>query len=153
METHQNKFENKISENKNDILPHKTSNKNLNINENKNEITDININEKTSDIKEEIPKKNNNVENKFKDKVLMYNNTIEKNKNQDNGTKDFYTRKKSYFSKNNFKNNAIQAKNIDVKEYKQSFEKLHNLQTVLKKESSLRELCKFIIIIIYVIII
>ena len=135
METHQNKFENKISENKNDILPHKTSNKNLNINENKNEITD------------------NNVENKFKDKVLMYNNTIEKNKNQDNGTKDFYTRKKSYFSKNNFRNNAIQAKNIDVKEYKQSFEKLHNLQTVLKKESSLRELCKFIIIIIYVIII
>ena len=93
------------------------------------------------------------MENKFKDKVLMYNNTIEKNKNQDNGTKDFYTRKKSYFSKNNFRNNAIQAKNIDVKEYKQSFEKLHNLQTVLKKESSLRELCKFIIIITYVIII
>jgi uncharacterized protein YdiU (UPF0061 family) len=88
------------------------------------------------------------VENKFKDKVSMYNNIIEKNKNQDNATKDFYTRKKPYFSKNNFRNN-----NIDVKEYKQSFEKLHNLQTVLKKESSLRELCKFIIIIIYVIII
>ena len=81
----------------------------------------------------------------LKDKVLMFNSYAEKNKNQDNGTKDFYNRRKTYFIKGSFKKPDNFAKEeINSKEYKQSFDKLHNLQNLLKKESSLRELCKYI---------
>ena len=75
----------------------------------------------------------------------MFNSYAEKNKNQDNGTKDFYNRRKTYFIKGSFKKPDNFAKEeINSKEYKQSFDKLHNLQNLLKKESSLRELCKYI---------
>ena len=76
----------------------------------------------------------------------MFNTFAEKNKNQDNGTKDFYNRRKTYFTKDAIKKaeNLVVKEEINSKEYKQSFDKLHNLQNLLKKESALRELCKYI---------
>ncbi len=76
----------------------------------------------------------------------MFNRNIAKNLNQDDGTKDFYNRRKPYFSKEKMSN--LEKDELNSKEYKQSFDKLHNLQNLLKKESSLRELCKHIILVI-----
>ena len=77
----------------------------------------------------------------------MFNRNIAKNLNKDDGTKDFYNRRKTYFSKENMSN--LEKDELNSKEYKQSFDKLHNLQNLLKKESSLRELCKYIILFIF----
>jgi len=101
-------------------------------------------NEKINNSNNEV-QKDKEYKSGLKDKVSMFNSYAEKNKNQDNGTKDFYNRRKTYFIKGSFKKPVNFAKEeINSKEYKQSFDKLHNLQNLLKKESSLRELCKYI---------
>lgn len=74
----------------------------------------------------------------------MFNRNIAKTLNQEEGTKDFYKRRKKNFSKENL--SYLEKDELNSKEYKQSFDKLHNLQNLLKKESSLRELCKYIIL-------
>ena len=93
-------------------------------------------------------KENNNVN--FKDKISMFNNFIEKNKKNETGTQDFYSRVKTHYIKDTIKNittTNFEKNNNEVNEYKQTFDTLHNLQAALKKESSFRELCKNIIII------
>ena len=134
--------------------------------ENNLEITTEKIDIKTQD--DSIPsnsiKDENNDENKkeneininFKDKVAMFNNFIEKNKKEEISPQDFYTRGTTYYIKDTIKNitdSNFDKNNNELNEYKQTFNTLHNLQTVLKKESSLRELCKNKIIILFFLII
>ena len=129
---------------KNNITTKDDSNNNQ-TNTNKNETKNEKINNSNNEVKKD---KENKL--KLKDKVSMFNTFAEKNKNQDNGTKDFYNRRKTYFTKDAIKKaeNLVVKEEINSKEYKQSFDKLHNLQNLLKKESSLRELCKYIILLI-----
>ena len=82
----------------------------------------------------------------------MFNNFIEKNKKEEISPQDFYTRGTTYYIKDTIKNitdSNFDKNNNELNEYKQTFNTLHNLQTVLKKESSLRELCKNKIIILF----
>jgi hypothetical protein len=121
----------------------KNNQANTNKIENKNEkIDNINTNKEIN--------KDNEYKQKLKEKVSLLNKYAEKNKNKDNGTKDFYNRRKTFFTNDVFKDvNNLYKEEISSKEYKQSFDKLHNLQNLLKKESSLRELCKYIILFIF----
>ena len=84
--------------------------------------------------------------NNFKTKLAIFNDIIEKNKKKETETQDFYTRNKTFYIKNTIKNmnkeNYIKN-DEELGEYKETFEILHSLQTLLKKESSFRELCKF----------
>ena len=134
--------------------------------ENNLEITTEKIDIKTQDdsipsnsIKDEINdenKKENEININFKDKVAMFNNFIEKNKKEEISPQDFYTRGTTYYIKDTIKNitdSNFDKNNNELNEYKQTFNTLHNLQTVLKKESSLRELCKNKIIILFFLII
>lgn len=101
-------------------------------------------------------KKENEININFKDKVAMFNNFIEKNKKEEISPQDFYTRGTTYYIKDTIKNitdSNFDKNNNELNEYKQTFNTLHNLQTVLKKESSLRELCKNKIIILFFLII
>lgn len=130
--------------------------------ENNLEITTEKIDIKTQDdsipsnsIKDENNdeiKKENEININFKDKVAMFNNFIEKNKKEEISPQDFYTRGTTYYIKDTIKNitdSNFDKNNNELNEYKQTFNTLHNLQTVLKKESSLRELCKNKIIILF----
>ena len=85
-------------------------------------------------------KENNN--DNFKDKISMFNNFIEKNKKNETGTQDFYSRVKTHYIKDTIKNittKNFEKNNNEVNEYKQTFDTLHNLQATLKKESSFRD--------------
>ena len=75
----------------------------------------------------------------------MFNNFIEKNKRKESETKCFDNRAKTYYIKDTIKNiteSNFDKNNNEVNEYKQTFDILHNLQNLLKKESSFKELCK-----------
>ena len=111
------------------------------------------IQEKKKNIKpqEKIKITNENKEEKeinninFKDKVSMFNNFIEKNRKEETVSQDYYTKSTTHYIKDTIKNitkSNFDKDNNEVNEYKQTFDTLHNLQIVLKKESSLRELRK-----------
>lgn len=87
----------------------------------------------------------------FKDKIEVFNNFIEKNNIKESNTQSFRSRIKTFDIKNKIKSIAkinLEKYKIDGKEYAKSFENLQNLQSIIKKESSFRELCKINYIII-----
>ena len=125
--------------------------KNIENNINKNDIkvqTNFKDNPSTlfkSEINNENKKEKENNNINFKDKVAMFNNFIEKNKRKESETKYFDNRAKTYYIKDTIKNitkSNFDKNNNEVNEYKQTFDILHNLQNLLKKESSFKELCK-----------
>ena len=140
-------------------------NKFLNV-EKKGNIAELNQNLKDSQIIQNNKKienklniKENKEENKngkifknitFKDKIAIFNNFIEKNNKKEKENQDYFSEPKTSVIKDTIKNIAktkFEENNIKDIEYKQTFNTLHNLQTILKKESSFKELCKNKIII------
>jgi len=118
----------------------------------KNKINTFSNNNENNNLQTTKTLKLNSIQNKeinknILDKVSMFNNFIDKNKNKNNEslTTDFYSRGKTSVIKDAIKNIAksnLKKTGDESKEYEHSFDKLQSLQTLLKKESSFRELCK-----------
>ena len=135
--------------------------------EKKNKNAELNQKRKDSKIKENdkiIENKSNNKENNdknknekifnnnssFKDKIAIFNNIFAKSKKRETENQDYFSKQKTNVIKDTIKNitqSNFEENNIEDIEYKQTFETLRNLQNILKKESSFKELCKIKIII------
>ena len=118
----------------------------------KNKINTFSNNNENNNLQTTKTLKLNSIQNKeinknILDKVSMFNNFIDKNKNKNKEslTTDFCSRGKTSIIKDAIKSIAksnLKKTGDESKEYEHSFDKLQSLQTLLKKESSFRELCK-----------
>ena len=136
--------------------------KNINTNEVKK---DINKFEKLNDLKIPMEKANNNNKNetnnnnkdnnnnksevnnvKNSNNILNLNKNVEKQIEIENKTKDLdnenTTSSKDNYNIKNISQNNNKMNEENNKVYEKSFDKFVNLQNLLKKESSLKELCK-----------